>query len=86
MVDFDSQQAKDIERFRWFSNGYIALSPNFPNRIIDIRYSMLPNEIRGLWGIELNPSAGIDEHVSYKENHERNAGTVKELWAMIKGL
>ncbi|MFT6387077.1 MAG: inner membrane protein [Cellvibrionaceae bacterium] len=85
-LDFDSQQAKDIERFRWFSNGYIALSPNFPNRIIDIRYSMLPNEIRGLWGIELNPSAGIDEHVSYKENHERNAGTVKELWAMIKGL
>ena len=84
-LDLNSQQAKDIERFRWFSNGYIALSPNFPNRIIDIRYSMLPNEIRGLWGIELNPSADVDEHISYKENHERNPETVKKLWAMIKG-
>jgi len=50
----DSQQAKDIERFRWFSNGYVAVSPEHPNRIIDIRYSLIPNEIRGLWGIELN--------------------------------
>ena len=25
-----SQQAKDIERFRWFSNGYIAMSQNNP--------------------------------------------------------
>lgn len=84
-LDLGSQQAKDIERFRWFSNGYIALSPNYPNRIIDIRYSMLPNEIRGLWGIELNPAAGMDDHIAYKESHERNAGTFKQLLSMIKG-
>ena len=29
-LDGESQQAKDIERFRWFSNGYIAQDPNNP--------------------------------------------------------
>lgn len=84
-LDPSYQQAKDIERFRWFSNGYIAMSPHHPNRIIDIRYSMLPNEIRGLWGIELNPQADADDHVVYEFNRQRNTDTFKKLWSMIKG-
>lgn len=84
-LDPDSQQAKDIERFRWFSNGYLALSPYHPNRVIDIRYSLLPDEIRGLWGIELDPSAGSDKHVSYEVNRQRDSSTFKRLWAMITG-
>lgn len=60
-----SQQALDIERFRWFSNDYLAVEPGNPYRITDIRYSMLPNEVRGLWAIELSPDAGADEHVGY---------------------
>jgi len=47
-LDKTSQQAKDIERFRWFSNGYLAMSPTKENTVIDMRYSMLPNEIKGL--------------------------------------
>ena len=47
-----SQQAKDIKRFKWFSDGYIAINPKNKNQILDIRYSTLPNEIGGLWGIE----------------------------------
>jgi len=39
----EDQQFLDINRFRWFSNGYIARDPNIPNRIIDVRYSMVPN-------------------------------------------
>jgi inner membrane protein len=60
-----SQQALDIERFRWFSNGYIAVEPGNPYRITDIRYSMVPNEIRGLWSIELSPQAETADHVGY---------------------
>lgn len=64
-LDESSQQAKDIERFRWFSNGYIARDPEHENRIVDIRYSIIPNEIQALWSIELNPSAKPEDHVEY---------------------
>ena len=33
-LDRDSQQARDVERFRWFSNGYVASDPRNPNRVI----------------------------------------------------
>ena len=61
----DSQQARDIERFRWFSNDYLAVEPGNPYRITDIRYSMVPNEIQGLWSIELSPNARRTDHVGY---------------------
>lgn len=67
----DSQQAKDLQRFRWFSNGYIAKDPHHDNRVTDIRYSMLPNEVRGLWSIELVPNGGMDQHVFYHTSRER---------------
>ena len=82
-LDKNSQQAKDIERFRWFSNGYIAMSPTKENLIIDMRYSMLPNEIKGMWGVKLNPNAGTDEHVDYVESTERSPEIFSKLWEMI---
>ena len=84
-LDTHSQQAKDIERFRWFSNGYIALSSEYPSRIIDIRYSLLPNEIKGLWGVELSPSATPHEHIHYVENRVRDEQTWSRLWSMMLG-
>ena len=47
----NSQQAIDIERFRWFSDDFLALDKYHPHGIVDVRYSMLPNEVRGMWGI-----------------------------------
>ena len=52
-LDEESQQRKDIERFRWFSSGYVAQDKNNPNRIVDMRYSLLPQKIQPLCGIEL---------------------------------
>lgn len=82
-LDPASQQAKDIERFRWFSNDYLAISPYHPNRIIDIRYSAIPNEFRGLWGIELTKDAGSDEHITKVFDREQSAARFKQLWQMI---
>lgn len=82
-LDHNSQQAKDIERFRWFSGGYIALSQKHPNRIIDIRYSMLPNEVKGLWGIELNENANKEQHIKYIFDRQRDIDSLKKLWNMI---
>ena len=82
-LDEESQQAKDIERFRWFSNGYIALSKLNSNQIIDIRYSTLPNKGDGLWGIELNPAAGKDSHIKMVTNRRSRSETYKQLWSII---
>ena len=82
-LDSNSQQAKDLERFRWFSSGYLAISKNHPSRIIDIRYSILPNDINSLCGIELNKYANQTTHVKYIFNRERNSDTINKLWNMI---
>ena len=36
-LDSKSQQAKDLEKFRWFSNGYLGVDKNNANIIYDIR-------------------------------------------------
>ena len=44
----------DIERFRRFSDGFLAWHPELPNVLGDVRYAMIPTSIRPLWGIWLN--------------------------------
>jgi len=79
----NSQQARDIERFRWFSGGYIALDKDSPYRIIDIRYSMLPQEIKPLWGIVLSNTAQPDDHITYYSNRGEPTVALKRLWQML---
>lgn len=50
----NSQQAKDIERFRWFSADYLAVDPADKSVIMDVRYSHVPNQIKLMWGIRLS--------------------------------
>ena len=84
-LDLDSQQARDIERFRWFSNGYIARDPLYKNRVIDIRYSMIPNEVAPLWSLELRPGAGREEHAAYRVHRSVDEGRAALMWSMISG-
>lgn len=84
-LDQASQQARDIERFRWFSNGYIARDPLFPNRVIDIRYSMIPNQLAPLWSIELQPEARRDQHVQYLVHRDTGDDRPALLWRMLSG-
>lgn len=78
-----SQQAQDIERFRWFSNGYIARDPVHERRVIDIRYSLVPNEVKPLWSLELRPGAGKDEHAAYSVHREADRGSALRIWDML---
>ena len=83
-----SQQAKDVERFRWFSNQYLGLDPSNPKRIIDIRYSLIPNEVTGMWGIVLSETKSIQEHVEWTANRPKGKQARKklnQLWGMITG-
>jgi inner membrane protein len=84
-LDRDSQQARDIERFRWFSNGYVARDPLFENRVIDVRYSIIPNEVAPLWSIELRPGASSEEHVAYRVHREVGNNRAALMWSMVAG-
>lgn len=77
-----TQQAEDIERFRWFSDNYVARDPKNPDRIIDVRYSMVPNEIAALWSIGLDPAASAEKHVVFSTHR----GDVKAATDRLKGL
>lgn len=78
-----SQQARDVERFRWFSDGFIAPDPRNPNQIIDVRYSMVPNEVVALWSIELLPNAAKTDHVRFRTHRRGAARSFGKLWNMM---
>ncbi len=84
-LDTASQQARDIERFGWFSNGFLAQDPENPNRIIDVRFSFVPNTVSSLWSIELEPEAPPTAHVRYLTHRERAQESLGELWRMVSG-
>lgn len=57
----DSQQMKDIERFRWFSQDYLGFDDD-KNLVTDVRYSMVPNQIAPMWGLVIDDRKGPNEH------------------------
>ncbi|MCP5081554.1 MAG: metal-dependent hydrolase [Alphaproteobacteria bacterium] len=79
----ETQQARDIERFRTFSRDYIAQDPARPGRIIDVRYSMVPNQIAALWSIEVISSAGQNKHAKFRTHRSDAAWAMGRLWRMI---
>ena len=84
-LNTDSQQARDVERFRWFSNDYLAVDRDDPLLIVDMRYSHLPNEIKGLWGIRLDPNASTDQHVTWVARRSADSERFEQLWVMLQG-
>ncbi|UTZ28850.1 metal-dependent hydrolase [Vibrio campbellii] len=84
-LDPASQQAKDIERFRWFSDGFIASDSNNALRVIDVRYSIVPNEFNALWGIELSESADKGMHVEYTTHRDSSQQSRQAFIEMLKG-
>ncbi|MFK7831107.1 MAG: metal-dependent hydrolase [Congregibacter sp.] len=84
-LDPASLQARDIERFRWFSMGYLALNPEQPNQIMDLRYSLLPNDIAPLWSIELSPADQYARHVRYVTARDTSSATLERFVRMLRG-
>ena len=82
-LDTDSQQFKDLERFRWFSNNYLGLAKSDDNIIYDIRFSAIPNEVEGLWGVRLDKNKNKDEHIDYITNRSSSINRYYELINMI---
>jgi len=83
-LDMSSQQATDLERFYWFSRGYLSLDPNNPLRVIDMRYSLVPNEAAGMWSIWFNPQAGVTDHVSMKQDRDTSGSRREKFGRMLR--
>lgn len=82
-LDMNSQQRRDIQRFDWFSDGFLAQDPRRPDRIIDMRYSMVPNEIDGLWSIGISATAGPETHVTFHTHRRDTKESLDRLWSMM---
>lgn len=81
-LDPNSQQARDLERFRHFSNGYLAWQVAEYPTVTDIRYSMIPNETESIWGIRLKPDKAADEHIDYFVNR-RAREKARAFWRLL---
>tara|TARA_B100001142_G_scaffold329389_1_gene392516 strand:+ start:3735 stop:4775 length:1041 start_codon:yes stop_codon:yes gene_type:complete len=60
-LDQASQQFTDIQRFLWFSQGYLGFDHS-RGLVADIRYSMLPNDVTPMWGLQINQGAPMGTH------------------------
>ncbi len=76
----ESQQSRDIERFSWFSSGYVAVHPTRKNVIGDIRYSIVPNKIDPMWGIVID----LENHQDFvKFENFRDLNSRGEFFKML---
>jgi inner membrane protein len=82
-LDERSQQARDVERFRTIANGFIAVDPEAPARIVDLRYSLVPNEIAGFWAIVLDPAASAAQHVVLLPTREQAPAQARRLLDLL---
>ena len=79
----NSQQAKDIERFRWFSDDFLAVNSQDPNVIVDMRYSFLPNQIKLMWGIELSQQKIESAHANFITNNKLSTRTRQQFIKLL---
>ena len=83
-LDKDSQQAKDIERFRWFSQDYLGYDDK-NSLVTDIRYSMIPNQIAPMWGLVIDTEQSIDEHATWWTNRSLDQSQLDLFKEMLDG-
>jgi inner membrane protein len=82
-LDSGTQQGRDLERFRWFSQDHLALDPRDPYQVIDIRYSMLPDRIDPLWGVRLDPSASDEAFSRFVTQRRIGRGDRERMLEMM---
>lgn len=80
----DSTLAKDISRFTVFSAGFVAIQPEYPELLVDVRYSNLPTTIAPLWGIEMN-LRNPDQHALYKLFRDTSKETRQKFLSYLIG-
>lgn len=83
-LDKDSQQRKDIERFRWFSQDYLGFDKE-ENLVTDVRYSMIPNKIAPMWGLVIDDQKDINEHAIWWTSRSLDQSQLDLFKEMLSG-
>ena len=83
-LDEDSQQKKDIERFRWFSQDYLGFDEE-KNLVTDIRYSMIPNQITPMWGLVIDDQQDVNEHATWWTSRSLEQSQLDLFKEMLSG-
>jgi len=83
-LDEDSQQRKDIERFRWFSQDYLGFDEE-KNLVTDIRYSMIPNQITPMWGLVIDDQQDVNEHAIWWTSRSLEQSQLDLFKEMLSG-
>lgn len=74
----------DISRFTAFSAGFVAIHPEQPNILIDVRYSNLPTTVSPLWAIEMDLS-NPDQHAQYMLYRDSSKETREKFMSLLLG-
>ena len=83
-LDKESQQAEDVERFRWFSQDYLGFDQE-KNLVTDVRYSMLPNQIEAMWGLVIDDQRDINEHAIWWTGRDLDQSQWDLFIGMLRG-
>ena len=83
-VPRDSVLWRDIERFGRLSDGFVVADPERARVLADIRYSMLPNSIKPMWGLDFDV-ASTARHARFEVYRDRPANTRQAFMAMLLG-
>ena len=80
----ESVLARDFERFYHFSSGYLAKHPDRPAVIGDLRYSLLPDSVMPLWGIQYDLTKS-EQHARFETYRVAAPEDRRRLVQMIRG-
>lgn len=74
-------QSRRAERLiRWFSDDWVALDPEDPSVVGDLRYSFSPGEAIPIWGVRVDDASG---KVQWVNNRSRRTPTLHDLVALV---
>ena len=80
----DSTHRFDMDRFHFFSNGFLVEDPVNPGVVGDFRYAMIPNAVAPMWGIDVgNRQPNI--HMSFLRFTKLSAVDRQEFWRQLMG-
>jgi inner membrane protein len=74
---------RDLRRFQWFANGWVARSALDPSVIGDARYSLTPDRFEPVWGIRLTP--GEEPPIEWVDHSRGRSVDLRVWWDEVRG-
>ena len=76
----DARSHRDLQRFAWFSDDWLAHDPSDPSVIGDARYSLSADRYEPVWGIRLH-----HDRTEWVNLTRKRKVDPRELWQDIRG-